>query len=87
MLFEAVEMDFERDLLYSICFEDSSVRVRKVRLSVFRVGLNERLDDSTYTVLEEHAVSVETFLFLGSYTLYQLRIQGMTFQVFYDRIE
>ena len=86
-MFEAVEMDFERVLLYSICFEDSSVRVRKVRLSVFSVGLNEELDDSTYTVLEDHAVSVETFLFLGSYTLYQLRIQGMTFQVFYDRIE
>ena len=74
VLFEAVEMDFERDLLYSICFEDSSVRVRKVRLPVFSVGLNERLDDSTYTVLEDHAVPVETFL--GSYTLYGEFLDG-----------
>ena len=76
VLFEAVEMDFERDLLYSICFEDSSVRVRKVRLPVFSVGLNERLDDSSYRVLEDHAVSVETFLFLGSYTLYGEFLDG-----------
>ncbi|GFI30878.1 hypothetical protein IMSAGC013_02271 [Lachnospiraceae bacterium] len=76
VLFEAAEMDFERNLLYSISFEDSSVRVRKVRLPVFSVGLNEKLDDSTYTVLEDHAVPVETFLFLGSYTLYGEFLDG-----------
>lgn len=69
-LFEAVEMDFGKDLLYSITFEDSSVRIRKVRLPVFSIGLNEKLDDSTYTVVEDHAVQTESFLFLGSYTKY-----------------
>ena len=53
VLFEAVEMDFEGNLLYSITFEDSSVRIRKVRIPVFSIGLNEKLDDSTYTVLED----------------------------------
>ena len=70
VLFEAVEMDFEGNLLYSITFEDSSVRIRKVRIPVFSIGLNEKLDDSTYTVLEDNAVPTETFLFLGSYTKY-----------------
>ena len=76
VLFEAAEMDFERDLLYSITFEDSSVRVRKVRVPVYSIGLNERLDDSTYTVLEDHAVPVQTFLFLGSYTKYGEFLDG-----------
>lgn len=70
VLFEAVELDFEGNVLYSITFEDSSVRIRKVRIPVFSVGLNERLDDSSYTVLDDRAVAVETFLFLGSYTKY-----------------
>ena len=38
VLFEAVEMDFEGNLLYSITFEDSSVRIRKVRIPVFPLG-------------------------------------------------
>ena len=76
VLFEAVEVDFGNDLLYSITFEDSSVRVRKVRIPIFTVGLNEKLDDSTYTVLEDHAVTTEVFLFLGSYTLYGEFLDG-----------
>ncbi len=76
VLFEAVEMDFEKDLLYSITFADSSVRIRKVRIPVFTIGLNEKLDDSTYTVLEDHAVPAETFLFLGSYTKYGEFLDG-----------
>lgn len=70
MLFETVEVDFENNLLYSITAGDSSVTVRKIRIPIFTIGLNERLDDSTYTVLEEHTVTTETFHFLGSYTRY-----------------
>lgn len=76
VLFEAVEMDFEKDLLYSVAFEDSSVRVRKVRLPIFSIGLNEKMDDSTYTVLEDRAVRVESFQFLGSYTKYGEFLDG-----------
>lgn len=76
VLFEAAEVDFEKDLLYSITFADSSVRIRKVRIPIFTIGLNEKLDDSTYTVLEDHAVQTETFLFLGSYTKYGEFLDG-----------
>ena len=70
VLFEAVEMDFGRDLVYSLTYEDSAVKVRKVRIPVFSVGLNEKIDDSTYVVLSETAVTTQTFRFLGDYTLY-----------------
>lgn len=69
VLFEAVEMDFEKNFLYSITFKDSSILIRKIRLPVFNIGLNEKLDDSTYTVLEEKAIPAQTFRFLGDYTL------------------
>lgn len=69
-LFETVEVDFENNMLYSITAEDSSVSVRKIRVPIFSIGLNEKLDDSTYTVLENHTITTETFRFLGSYTLY-----------------
>lgn len=70
VLFEAVEVDFEGNLMYSITFKDSAVIIRKIRIPIFDIGLNERLDDSTYKVLEEHTVQTSTFSFLGSYTFY-----------------
>lgn len=56
VLFEAVEVDFEKNLMYSITFSNSAVLIKKVRIPIFDIGLNEKLDDSTYTVLEEQAV-------------------------------
>jgi len=70
VLFEAVEVDFENDIVYSVTFEDSSVRIRKVRIPIFSLGLNDGINDMTYTVLEDKAVTASTFKFLGSYTLY-----------------
>lgn len=70
ILFESVEVDFENNLLYSITFEDSAVRIRKVRIPIFSIGLNEKLDDTTFTVLEDKALTTSTFKFLGDYTLY-----------------
>ena len=70
VLFETVEIDFENNLLYSITAEDSSVRIRKIRIPIFNIGLNEKLDDSTYTVLEDKTLTTQTFHFLGDYTLY-----------------
>lgn len=70
VLFEAVELDFEKDLMYSITFQDSSVRVRKIRIPIFSIGLNEKLDDTTYKVLEDKAIPTKTFKFLGDYTKY-----------------
>lgn len=70
ILFGAVEVDFEKNLLYSLTFKNSSVCIKKVRLPIFNIGLNEKLDDSTFTVLEDKAVAASTFRFLGDYTLY-----------------
>lgn len=69
VLFEAVEMDFEKNLLYSISFKDSAILIRRIRLPIFNLGLNETLDDSSYVVLEEKAISAQTFRFIGDYTL------------------
>lgn len=64
-LFEAVELDFEKNLLYSITFGTSSVTITKIRIPVFNIGLNEKLDDTTYIVLEEQTLTTESFTFLG----------------------
>lgn len=67
VLFEAVELDFERELMYSMTFKESSVQVKKIRIPVSGIGLNEKLDDSTVKVLEDRSVQTETFKFKGSY--------------------
>ena len=69
-LFQAVEIDFENEIIYSISFDTSSAIVKKMRFPIFSVGLNERLNGADYTVLEETALVCSTFKFLGSYTLY-----------------
>ena len=63
------------------CCIPSPLRIRacgygKSASPIFTIGLNEKLDDSTYTVLEDHAVPAETFLFLGSYTKYGEFLDG-----------
>lgn len=67
-LFEIVEVDFENDVAYSITYGDSSVIITKIRMPIFSIGLNERLDDTTYTVLEVQTLTTDTFKFLGSST-------------------
>lgn len=69
-LFKSVEMDFEKGFLWSLAFDSASVVVYKHRLPVFDIGLNEKLDDSTLTLLEEKAIPCSTFKFQGSYTPY-----------------
>ncbi|MGN0254917.1 MAG: hypothetical protein ACI4W2_00180 [Eubacterium sp.] len=75
-LFRTVEIDFENNILYSIKFEDSAVTIEKCRYPVFNIGLNEKLDDSTVTVLETHTITCETFKFYGSYTPYGTFLDG-----------
>lgn len=76
VLFEAVEVDFEKDQLYSLTYQDTGVRIRKVRVPIFTVGLNEKLDDTTYTVLDDQVVQTETFHFLGDYIFYGEFLDG-----------
>lgn len=75
-LFRAVEIDFENNLMYSFGYDTSSVIIKKMRLPVFTIGLNERLDDSTCTLLEEKVITCSTFKFYGSYTPYGDFIDG-----------
>ena len=76
VLFEAVEVDFEKDLLYSITYQGTGVRIRKVRVPIFTIGLNERLDDTPYRELDDQVIQTETFHFLGDYTLYGEFLDG-----------
>lgn len=69
-LYSSVEVDFEKNLLIGIRFQDSSVVIHKRRLPVFTLGLNDRLNDTTNTLLEEKVIPCSTFKFLGSYTPY-----------------
>ena len=70
LLYSAVEIDFENSVLYSLRFMDSSVIVRKLRLSVFTMGLNDKLDDTTCVVLEEETLHCSVFSFTTRYTPY-----------------
>lgn len=76
VLFETVEVDFENNLLYSITFGESSVTITKIRVPIFNIGLNEKLDDTTYKVLETKTLTTETFTFLGDYTKYGEFLDG-----------
>ena len=68
VLFSAVEVNYEKEELYSIVFQDTGVRIRKVHLPIFTLGLNDHLNDSTLYILEDEVLQPSTFRFLGSYT-------------------
>ena len=70
MLCQTVEIDFEKELAVSISMEDSKIVVRKIRIPIFSIGLNERLDDSTPSIIEEKEIGVSTFHFKGDYIRY-----------------
>ena len=70
LLYSAVEINFENNIFYSLRFVDSSVIIRKLRLPVFTMGLNDKLDDTTCTVLEETTLHCSTFSFTTGYTPY-----------------
>lgn len=76
VLYKVVEVDFENNLLYAIGYSGNTVQVYKYRIPVFNVGLNEKLDDSTLTLLDETVLNCSTFKFYGSYTPYGDFIDG-----------
>lgn len=76
VLFEVVEVDFDRGLLYSVTYQDTGVRIRKLKIPIFSVGLNDRLDDTTYTVMDDQVIQTSTFRFLGEYTFYGEFLDG-----------
>nr|DAV53448.1 MAG TPA: hypothetical protein [Caudoviricetes sp.] len=76
VLFETAEVDYERNLLYSITYQDTGVRIRKVHIPIFTVGLNEKLDDTSFVVVDDRVIQTSTFRFLGDYTLYGEFLDG-----------
>lgn len=72
----AVEFDFEKEVLTTITFKNSAVIITKLRVPVFTLGLNEQLNDTTMTVLEQKSVAVSTFKFTDDY--------GSTYGDFFD---
>lgn len=76
VLFKVVEVDFENNLLYAIGYASNTVQVYKYRIPVFNIGLNEKLDDTTLTLLDETVLQCSTFKFYGSYPPYGDFIDG-----------
>lgn len=76
VFFSAVEIDFESNYFVSMQFRDNSVVIRKYRIPVFTVGINERLNDTTDLLIEEQAIQCDTFRFIGTYTPYGDFIDG-----------
>lgn len=75
-LLQAIDVDFEKGLLYSFFFEGSSVKVSRYRIPIFDVGLNEKLDDTTITLEDTTALACSEFAFKGGYTLYGIFLDG-----------
>lgn len=76
ILYKVVEVDFENNLLYAIGYASSTVQIYKYRIPVFNVRLNEKLDDTTLTLLDETVLQCSAFKFYGSYTPYGQFIDG-----------
>ena len=68
VLFDGVEIDFNKGILYSLNYEGSVVDIRQVRVPVFDIGLNETLDNSTYKLMKEDTITPTTFNFMDDIT-------------------
>ncbi len=75
-LFRTVTVDFDNGKLYSLAYEDNSVKISQYRIPVFDLGLNEKLDDSTLTLEDSTALQCSTFSFLDSYMQYGIFMDG-----------
>lgn len=49
-LFRCVTVDFTNAKLYSLSYESNTVTIKRYRIPVFDIGLNEKLDDSTLSL-------------------------------------
>ena len=75
-LFSAVTVDFVNAKLYSLTYASNTVTIKKYRIPVFDIGLNEKLDDSTLTLEDTTVLQCSTFKFVGSYTPYGTFLDG-----------
>jgi len=75
-LFRTVTVDFENAKLYSLGYASNTVTIKRYRIPVFDIGLNEKLDDSTLVLEDTTVLQCSTFKFYGSYTPYGIFCDG-----------
>lgn len=61
---DAVELDAENEILYSISYSTDGISIYKLRIPVHSIGLNDDLNGATYEVLEEKVIVPSTFQFV-----------------------
>lgn len=67
IFYNAVEFDWEKEILTELTFKNSAVIIRKLRVPTFTLGLTEQLNGTTTSILEEKSVTVSTFKFTDDY--------------------
>lgn len=61
---DAVELDAENEILYSISYSTDGISIYKLRIPVHSIGLNDDLNGATYEVIEEKVIVPSTFKFV-----------------------
>ena len=75
-LFRTVTVDFENAKLYSLGYASNTVTIKRYRIPIFDISLNEKLDDSTLVLEDTTVLQCSTFHFYGSYTPYGIFMDG-----------
>lgn len=75
-LFRCVSVDFENAKFYSLSYASNTVTIKRYRIPVFDIGLNEKLDDSKLTLEDTTVLQCSTFRFVGNYTAYGIFMDG-----------
>ena len=75
-LFRTVTLDFENSKLYSLCYASNTVTIKRYRIPVFDIGLNEKMDDSTLVLEDTKVLQCSTFRFYGSSMPYGIFMDG-----------
>ncbi len=61
---QAVEMDIENEIMYSIKYTTEGIYIYKVHMPIHSIGLTDDLDSSSYKILEEKVIVPSTFQFV-----------------------
>ena len=76
VLCRTVTLDFANNKLYSLAYSSNTVTISEYRIPCFDIGLNEKLNDTTLTLVDTTVLSCSTFQFYGSYTPYGIFMDG-----------
>lgn len=61
---DAVELDVENEILYSISYSTDGVSIYKLHIPVHSIGLNDDLNGASYEILDEKVIVPSTFQFV-----------------------